>query len=76
MELLTSHAAGTSSPLRRAIYDNGMMLQQGRTYGTPEKNQERHTQEIGWLKEEVHSLFESLLDAWARGHCGDRGKDS
>ncbi|XP_029568966.1 coiled-coil domain-containing protein 175 [Salmo trutta] len=79
MELLTSHAADIIA-MEKSIYDNGMMLEQVNMENSrlhvcieqmkediwnTRKDQERHTKEIGWLKEEVHSLFESLLDAWA-----------
>ncbi|XP_014066670.1 interaptin [Salmo salar] len=79
MELLTSHAADIIAT-EKSIYDNGMMLEQVNMENSrlhvcieqmkediwnTRKDQERHTKEIGWLKEEVHSLFESLLDAWA-----------
>ncbi|CAB1335410.1 unnamed protein product [Coregonus sp. 'balchen'] len=71
MELLTSHAADIIAT-EKSIYDNGMMLQQVNMENSrlhvcieqmkediwnTRKDQERHTQEIGWLKEEVHSLF-------------------
>ncbi|XP_029531630.2 interaptin [Oncorhynchus nerka] len=79
MELLTSHTADIIA-MEKSIYDNGMMLEQVNMENSrlhvrieqmkediwnTRKDQERHTKEIGWLKEEVHSLFESLLDAWA-----------
>ncbi|XP_055721233.1 coiled-coil domain-containing protein 175 [Salvelinus fontinalis] len=79
MELLTSHAADIIAT-EKSIYDKGMMLEQVNMENSrlhvcieqmkediwnTRKDQERHTKEIGWLKEEVHSLFESLLDAWA-----------
>ncbi|KAM9568104.1 coiled-coil domain-containing protein 175 [Salvelinus alpinus] len=79
MELLTSHAADIIAT-EKSIYDKGMMLEQVNMENSrlhvcieqmkediwnTRKDQERHTKEIGWLKEEVHSLFESLFDAWA-----------
>ncbi|XP_010903308.3 coiled-coil domain-containing protein 175 [Esox lucius] len=79
MELLRSHASDISTT-EKNIYENGLMLEQvnmensrlhvcieqmKEDISNARKDKERHSQEIEWLKEEVHSLFGSLLDAQA-----------
>ncbi|KAJ7991092.1 hypothetical protein DPEC_G00293660 [Dallia pectoralis] len=79
MELRRSHASDISTT-ERNVYENGVMLEQvsmensrlhvcieqmKEDISNARKDKERHMQEIGWLKEEVHSLLECLLDARA-----------
>ncbi|KAG5265514.1 hypothetical protein AALO_G00243330 [Alosa alosa] len=78
LEILKSQAEQISQT-ERVIYENGVMLEQVnrencRLHVCIEQMKEdvfnanqgkvRHTQETEWLREEVGSLFKSLLDAW------------
>ncbi|XP_062379289.1 coiled-coil domain-containing protein 175 [Sardina pilchardus] len=78
LEILKSQAEQISET-ERVIYENGVMLEQVdrencRFHVCIEQMKEdvfnanqdkaRHTQETEWLREEVGSLFKSLLDAW------------
>ncbi|KAB5562650.1 hypothetical protein PHYPO_G00020360 [Pangasianodon hypophthalmus] len=80
MELLRSHAEQISAT-ERSIYENGLMLEQVNVENSrlrlcieqmkkditdARKEKTKHLQEMSWMKEEVQSIYRSLVDAWIK----------
>ncbi|XP_046712304.1 myosin-J heavy chain isoform X2 [Silurus meridionalis] len=78
MELLRSYSEQISTT-EKSIYKNGQMLenvnvensrlhvcieQMKKEISNARRETEKYTQEIGWMKEEVQSIYRTLVDAW------------